>query len=304
MHIRVECSCGQAYAFDVEPVNNLMPCPVVCPACGVDGTQLANQFIASASGVPQIPVPPPVPAASGLRINRQPSAAPVPAAAGGPAPPVPPVPAYTRTYQPPQPPQEDRQSILRGILGGVVGGGVAMAGWYFLTMSSGREFGIAAWFVGVITGLSVKIFARDGSSALAYIAAVCAGIAILGGDFLVTNAIVNKFAGIQVTVYDEMVKEATEGVKLQTDAEIKAWLQANDDSGDQVTSEDIDNFRKVRQPKMQDLLNGKPSKADFMHNTNMTSFAMKFTLFKESLSLFTLLWVFFGVGSAWRIASK
>ena len=46
MPIKVQCGCGQRYAFDVEPVNGRMPSPVACPVCGADGTAAANQIIA------------------------------------------------------------------------------------------------------------------------------------------------------------------------------------------------------------------------------------------------------------------
>jgi hypothetical protein len=44
--IKIECGCGQHYAFDVEPVNGQMPYTVACPVCGVDGTGAANEVIA------------------------------------------------------------------------------------------------------------------------------------------------------------------------------------------------------------------------------------------------------------------
>jgi hypothetical protein len=44
--IKIECGCGQRYAFDVEPVNGQMPYTVACPTCGVDGTGAANEVIA------------------------------------------------------------------------------------------------------------------------------------------------------------------------------------------------------------------------------------------------------------------
>jgi hypothetical protein len=43
--VKIECECGQNYAFDVEPVNGRMPGGVACPACGADGTAAANEFI-------------------------------------------------------------------------------------------------------------------------------------------------------------------------------------------------------------------------------------------------------------------
>ena len=46
MPVKIQCSCGQHYAFDVEPVAGRMPTHVACPACGVDGTDAANASIA------------------------------------------------------------------------------------------------------------------------------------------------------------------------------------------------------------------------------------------------------------------
>ena len=46
IHIKIECGCGQPYAFDVEPILGQMPSPVACPSCGVDGTAAANAYLA------------------------------------------------------------------------------------------------------------------------------------------------------------------------------------------------------------------------------------------------------------------
>lgn len=46
MPIKINCGCGQHYAFDVEPVAGRMPAPVACPVCGMDGTDAANASIA------------------------------------------------------------------------------------------------------------------------------------------------------------------------------------------------------------------------------------------------------------------
>jgi len=44
--VKVECGCGQRYAFEVEPVAGRMAAPVNCPVCGADGTAAANEVIA------------------------------------------------------------------------------------------------------------------------------------------------------------------------------------------------------------------------------------------------------------------
>jgi len=46
--VKMICSCGQKYSFDVYPLNGRMPSPVKCPVCGVDGTVTANEIIALA----------------------------------------------------------------------------------------------------------------------------------------------------------------------------------------------------------------------------------------------------------------
>lgn len=57
MTIKIQCGCGQRYAFDVEPVNGLIASPVACPACGADGTAAANAIIARGMQ-PEQAVPP------------------------------------------------------------------------------------------------------------------------------------------------------------------------------------------------------------------------------------------------------
>jgi hypothetical protein len=46
--IKIQCSCGQRYSFEIEPVNGAMPSPVACPVCGADGTEAANGAITQA----------------------------------------------------------------------------------------------------------------------------------------------------------------------------------------------------------------------------------------------------------------
>lgn len=46
MPVKIQCGCGQRYAFDIEPFCGRMPFPVACPVCGADGTSAANEVIA------------------------------------------------------------------------------------------------------------------------------------------------------------------------------------------------------------------------------------------------------------------
>ncbi|MGA9776973.1 MAG: hypothetical protein ACLPRE_08715 [Limisphaerales bacterium] len=83
MHVKVPvkivCSCGQKYAFDVYPLNGRMPSPIKCPVCGLDSTAVADEIIAIALKPPSSAVPPPPPAAPvSSPLASSPPTAPVP----------------------------------------------------------------------------------------------------------------------------------------------------------------------------------------------------------------------------------
>ena len=78
--VKVQCGCGQKYAFDVEPVNGRMPSPIACPVCGADGTAAANQIIAQS-------LPPPPVAAPAVAVKmRMPVSSPPPEPSAAPPP--------------------------------------------------------------------------------------------------------------------------------------------------------------------------------------------------------------------------
>jgi hypothetical protein len=82
--IKVQCDCGQKYAFDVEPIHGRMPAPVACPVCGADGTAKANAMLGQALATAQ-PAMAPSPA---IRL----AAAPVAIAVSAAPPPIPSIP--------------------------------------------------------------------------------------------------------------------------------------------------------------------------------------------------------------------
>jgi hypothetical protein len=73
--IKIQCGCGQRYAFDVKTAGDLMPNTVACPVCGADGTAAANAAIAQSLSTPPAVAAAPV-GGTRVRVATQPSSGP------------------------------------------------------------------------------------------------------------------------------------------------------------------------------------------------------------------------------------
>jgi hypothetical protein len=73
----------------------------------------------------------------------------------------------------------------------------------------------------------------------------------------------------------------------------------------QISSEQVNEFREKEFPRLRDFASGKRGKKDIdkQFNAAKNSFVGDLFIIKESFGLFTLLWIFLGVGSAYKIAS-
>jgi hypothetical protein len=61
--MKIQCSCGAKYAFDITPETAQTPVRFVCPACGRDSSDFVNRMVRQELGLPEpaaAPSPPPV----------------------------------------------------------------------------------------------------------------------------------------------------------------------------------------------------------------------------------------------------
>src|ERR1017187_2052127 len=71
--MKIQCSCGAKYAFDITPEMAQNPVKFVCPGCGLDSSDYVNQLVRVElieQGVIAPPNQPPV-AAPRLRISQE-----------------------------------------------------------------------------------------------------------------------------------------------------------------------------------------------------------------------------------------
>jgi hypothetical protein len=204
IEVKVLCPCGTKFKFDTEPVNNLVPSQVFCPACGQDATDLANADLHQKLPVHVSAAPTAAPAATKarLRISSHPST-PAPSAATAPAPATATATETTSAQRLPVSPTEipptsgeparkispavakhlepvgDR-SIWFGVGGALVGGFIGMMIWFLLIKWTHYEIGWIAWGVGLLTGVGARVAGSRPSAALGVFTATCACVAIIG----------------------------------------------------------------------------------------------------------------------------
>ena len=283
MEIKVECACGQPFEFDVEPVNGQMPCEIKCPVCGADGTAQANALIVE--NLPPAIAPAPADTASVAPSRMVPSS----------------TPATSKLDK------LGDGGFLKGMAGALIASLVGMVGWFLLIKATGYEIGYAAWGVGAITGLGARVAGAEGSTKLGLMAGLFAFIAIIGGQYLALRSIAEKeFDKIALVSYQEQLDSANAAVVLASAEETKTFIAKQDEVNvSEVTDERLKEFREKELPKFRDLIAGKPSKAEFLSRMNVfkNSFRVQFAMLKESVGLFTLLWIFLGVGSAYKLGA-
>ena len=218
MELKIICQCGQKYKFDVEPVGGRMPFTVNCPICQVDGTNTANIMLAhqlavppkpgqSAAGPPpaqaayQAPPPPPRPTAyqappppppmraapapmAGLKIDQAPQAVPAQISAVAP-PPLPasrPMPGATARTASAKPliKEPGEYSLVRGILGAIIGSGVGCAFMYGFYLWAQFRFPLTGCAVGAAAGLLARVLARGTDSTMSAITATITMLSLAG----------------------------------------------------------------------------------------------------------------------------
>jgi hypothetical protein len=167
--IKIQCGCGQRYAFDVEPVNGRMISTVACPICGVDGTAAANEMIAQTLAAQPEAAPPPI-------TRLRPAAAPVRAEATARP--------LARSASVASPKAAGEFNLGMGILGAFIGALVGVGAMYGFYEWAGFRFPLLGVGIGVLTGFGAKILYKGTDNILGIISGVIALVAVVGTLYL------------------------------------------------------------------------------------------------------------------------
>jgi hypothetical protein len=347
LEIKIVCNCGAKYKFEVEPINGRMPAPVQCPVCQADGTAEGNRLIgemlargaaAPAVRVPSIAIPSssmPKPAVSvrlGASAPGPVQAPPAPASAPYNAPSMADPPLPSTGLQSPHsvgvPPvastsaparssakasnKDNVGNVTRGYIGAAVGGLIGMAIWYGIIVITNYEVGLIAWGVGGLTGIVAVVFAGGTDKSIGVATAICAMVAIIGGEFLATKHMADKMiASLVGQDYEEQMANAKEAVQAKTDDQIKTFLAKTDSDEDSkveassINADRIVDFKKKELPEYRKMAEGKLSRKEYEQSKldEVKALIPFSVVLKQSIGLFTILWIFLGVGTAYRIGA-
>lgn len=298
MEIKIQCSCGTRYKFDVEPVNGRVPTPLACPNCHVSWTEHANAMIAQSLGLPAPVVEPAVVATPAvatpvaaiavaapkvaLRLGGHAAAEPASASAASPgAEQAAPAPAvrhmpYVPTLNPVVD-QHDMAGFGRGLLGAF--GGALLGGivYYLLFVHTGIRLKLIALGIGFLAGMGARLLGKDRSKELGAIGALVAVGMIMGAQYLVAwkwfhEGETGEASATEKSGYEAQVEEARKvvaAVPNGTDQEIRLHLakeQADDGEKPDLKSiepEEIKEFKEQDLPYARKLADGTFSKEDF-----------------------------------------
>lgn len=262
MEIKILCSCGSKYKFDLEPVDGRAPAELSCPNCGSSWTATANAMIAQSLGGPpagpvETPAPAPVrhaaavdgpvrlniPVKTGLRIGGHAPAQnepPVAEAAGEaePAGETAPAPAPGAKRKKKFSPKVAAFDVVKeeatdwgkfglgatgALIGAIIGGIV-----YYLLYKAEIENKLMALGVAAIAGGVARAMGRKGCSELGMLTAAFSIAAILAAQYFVARYwYLEADTVFGKAIYEYTVEEAKEAVAAVpngTDDEIRIYL--------------------------------------------------------------------------------
>jgi hypothetical protein len=320
MDIKIQCSCGNKYEFELEPVGGQAPASLCCPDCGASWTEYANACLAQAQTPPE---------ESNLSVatEQKQSRAEEQSGAGDPGLSLRPVrPAPVRVAVPaalatpltaPGVALPARKpSFARGVLGAALGAAVGGLVWFLIFLGGDTSTSLFGLGVGLLCGLGAHWLSRDeGSKELGMIAGVLTVLAILLTQYAVARSQTTRAVDRAVKEqYEQLVAQAQQVLKnlpTQSDEEIRQFLSSHrrprsgGSGGAEVTADDIAAFRK-QLPLLQNLASRQVTPAELakLLRSDLGDFisrAASSTTLLQNIGLFGAAMIVTAAGIAYKI---
>lgn len=200
------------------------------------------------------------------------------------------------------PPMAIGGALAAGLVGAAVWAGIAIATDY--------EIGWIAWGIGAAVGAAFfKLGGRGGVGPV--LCAVIALASIAGGKYAAFRIGVNN--EVELFIESPLTRIQFESARefggryaaAKTDAEreelAREWTVAEDEDPASVTDSRLDQFRQNELPEIQAIHEGRRTYEQF--TAEFRELLLADVSFADALSGFDLLWIFLGVGTAFRLAA-
>jgi hypothetical protein len=323
MDVVVPCDCGSRFTFSVEPVNERLPegAELLCPSCGKDGVPLANRVIGETLRKIQrqqaalAPIAEQAPQKKSLWLKRtkkkseEPAPDPFAQAAA----------ATEAARDPFSRAREKDESVYsgpnktKGLIGALLGGLVGAIAWTAMVYFTGREIKVVALGVGALAGLGSRLIGGGRDYHLGLFASGCALVAILGGQFFAAKIYIDKTISVEIATaeYESRLEQAKEAETLRTEEDYKDFIAATKSTlfkpvfPESITAKAVAEFQITELPRLKKFAAGEPAREAFIEQERK-AFLGKLTvndIFTASITPYLFLWVFAGIGAAWKLAS-
>lgn len=203
-----------------------------------------------------------------------------------------------------------RKLFILGLAGAIMGSFVGVFLWFLLTKSTGSPLLVMSWGVGGLTGLGARLLTKRGGLPLGAASAICALLAIIGGECLAAKAIRDQeVIKRSVAAYRSQLEFAKEALRAETPEDFQKLLaRVNKLNAEEITDEQIRKFREEEMPALRNFALGKPSKAEFskeMGDKFTAEFDYKEFFLHEDVKsgLFMALFAVLGIATAYKAGS-
>lgn len=190
--------------------------------------------------------------------------------------------------------------------------------WKFIAVTFNYELGLIAWLIGGAIGFSAAVAGAKGQGA-AVACALLALLAIFGGKYMAASTFIsevaaavtasNELEGMDLkVVYDELQADAARYSETVTDERSlrefmveRGYSDAADPSS--VSDEEIQWFKEYEQPRLEEMLDNPQAYEEWKNNSLAPDLQniSAFDVIMESLGVIDLLFLFLGVGTAYRL---
>lgn len=202
---------------------------------------------------------------------------------------------------------------MMGLLGALIGGTVGAVVWILIAVGLNSEIGWIAWGMGGLIGWLSVLLAKGAGPKIGLAAAAVACVAILASQYLSTGIVTSRVLDTLAEMTYEMELEYAKKVTAaKTDDELKAIIAENESddtttrAAADVSAKELSDFKTKELPDLRKLAEGKTSRATHAQKFRAeleSDPELSGVVMENSFSKWTILWLFLGVGTAFRVGS-